>query len=56
MERFVQLLVAGGVASVVGLWAVALLDAGSVPWLVGLGLVVVGGVGLAGGIWREVDY
>lgn len=55
MERFVQLIVTGGVALVAGLWLVRILDAGSPPWLVGAGLVVLGVGGLASGIWSEVE-
>ncbi|WP_049927068.1 hypothetical protein [Halopiger goleimassiliensis] len=55
-ERFVQLIVAGGLALVAGLWLVTLSAAPSTPWLVGVGLVLVGTTGLAGGIWTELEY
>lgn len=56
MERFVQLIVAGGIALVAGLWLVRLLEAWSPPWLAGATLVVLGVLGLASGIRSEVDY
>lgn len=56
MERFVQLVVAGGLALVAGLWTLRLLETASVAWFVGLGLAAVGVAGLAAGIWIEVDY
>lgn len=56
MERFVRLITAGGIALVVGLWLVTLLEAGSFPWLLGAVLVPLGLGGLAGGIWLEIDW
>ncbi|QIQ75656.1 hypothetical protein GL213_03390 [Halogeometricum borinquense] len=56
MEQFVQLLVAGGVTLVTGLWTVTLLDSGSLLWAFGVVLVVAGVGGLADGIWRNVEY
>ncbi|MFB6164333.1 MAG: hypothetical protein ABEJ31_04165 [Haloarculaceae archaeon] len=56
MERFVQLLVAGGLALVAGLWALRLAAVPSWPWLAGLALAVVGLAGLGAGIWTEIDY
>ena len=47
---------AGGVALVAGLWTATYFDAGSLPWLFGAGLALVGSAALAGGIWLEVDY
>lgn len=56
MERFVQLVVAGGVALVAGLWALRLSPTASGAWLAGVGLVAVGVGGLAAGIWSEIEY
>ncbi|ESP87434.1 hypothetical protein K933_14203 [Candidatus Halobonum tyrrellensis G22] len=56
MERFVALVVAGGVALVAGLWLVSLLAAGSPAWLLGVGLALVGVAALAAGIRRELAY
>ncbi len=56
VERFVVLLVAGGLALVAGLWSTTLLEAGSRPWLAGLALVGLGVVALAAGIHSEVEY
>lgn len=55
MERFVELVVAGGLALVAGLWTLELAAAWSPPWAVGGLLVLAGLAGLAGGIWREVE-
>lgn len=56
MERFVRLIVGGGIALVAGLWIATLAGTGSGPWLLGVALVVVGVGALAGGIWWEIDY
>lgn len=56
MERFVRFIVAGGIALVAGLWLVALLERGSLPWLAGVALAVVGIAGLAWGIASEIRY
>jgi hypothetical protein len=55
MERFVRLLVAGGIALVAGLWLVALFESASLPWLVGLGLAALGTGGLGAGIASELE-
>lgn len=55
MERFVQVVLAGGLALVAGLWIATLFGVGSVPWAVGVALAVAGVVGLGWGIWMEVD-
>lgn len=55
MERFVTLVVAGGLALVAGLWTLHLSAGWSAPWLVGVAVVVAGVAGLAAGIWRELD-
>lgn len=54
-ERFVQLVVGGGLALVAGLWVVTLTAPASLAWLAGLFLVALGVVGLAAGIWTELD-
>lgn len=55
VERFVQLVVVGGLCLVTGLWVVEL--GGDTPWLWAVGVVVaVAGVGLLGtGIWSQIE-
>jgi len=55
VERFVQAIVAGGLALVAGLWATALFAFGSPAWLVGVALVVAGIAGLSWGIYSELS-
>lgn len=55
VERFVELVVLGGIALVAGLWIVALFPSGSLPWAIGVALALLGVGGLAGGIRSEVD-
>jgi hypothetical protein len=55
MERFVQLLLGGGVALVGGLWLLALFEAPSSRWLLGAGLTALGVVGLLVGIGTEIE-
>lgn len=55
MERFVGLIVAGGLALIAGLWVVALFAAWSGVWLAGAALAGLGTVGLAAGIASEVE-
>lgn len=55
VERFVRLIVGGGVALVAGLWLLALFDAWSVAWLAGAGLSLIGVGGLASGIGRRIE-
>ena len=55
MERFVQLIVAGGVVLVGALWLAALSEWGSAPWLAGVVLALCGTAGLAAGIWSELE-
>ena len=55
-ERFVQLVVAGGLALVAGLWAGALSTAWSPLWSLGVALALLGAGGLAAGIRSELDY
>ncbi|QLD90276.1 hypothetical protein HWV07_15030 [Natronomonas salina] len=55
MERFAELITAGGLALVAGLWLTALVATGSLPWLAGAALALAGAVGLGAGIWTELD-
>lgn len=55
MERFVGLVVAGGLALLVGLWLVALFASWSGVWLAGIALAGLGVVGLAAGIASELE-
>lgn len=55
MERFVQVVLAGGVALLAGLWTVRLTGAWSPAWLAGVALATIGVAGLAVGIGRELD-
>jgi uncharacterized membrane protein HdeD (DUF308 family) len=55
MERFVTLVLAGGLGLVAGLWTLRLSTRWSPAWLVGVVLVVAGAAGLAGGIRRELE-
>lgn len=56
MEWFVQVIVAGGIALVGGLWFVTVLEAWSPAWMGSLALALVGTAGLAVGIWTEIEY
>lgn len=56
VERFVQLIVGGGLALVAGLWLTTISSIWSFPWLLGAVLVLLGMGGLAGGIGNEIDY
>ncbi|WP_423999067.1 hypothetical protein ACOZ4I_09995 [Haloarcula salina] len=55
MERFVELVVAGGLATVTGLWVTRLTAALSTPWLAGAALAGLGVFALGAGIAREVS-
>lgn len=55
MERFVRLIVAGGLSLLAGLWAQTLTTTGSRIWYGGLVLVLVGLAGLAAGIQLAID-
>jgi len=55
MERFVRLIVAGGLSLLAGLWAATLTTTGSRIWYGGLVLVLVGLAGLAAGIQLAID-
>lgn len=54
MERFVSVVTGGGIALVVGLWFVRVFAFGSLPWVLGLGLILLGAGGLAGGIRSQL--
>lgn len=55
MERFVQLIVVGGLVLVGALWAVSFLDPWSVAWLAGVVLALLGVGGLSAGISSEIE-
>ena len=55
MEPFAQLVVAGGLALLAGLWTLGLAAAFSPAWLGGAALVGAGVAGLTAGIDRELD-
>lgn len=55
MERFVGLIVAGGLALVAGLWLLALLESGAAGWVLGLALTVLGTAVLGVGIASELE-
>jgi len=54
-ERFVRLIVGGGIVLVAGLWIVTLSTLWSVHWLVGIALAVLGTVWLLGGIVSQIE-
>jgi len=54
MERSVQLIVAGGVTLIAGLWAVHLLVWASPEWYAGVLLALLGAGALAQGIRRDL--
>ena len=56
MERFDQIIVAGGLALVAGLWLRQIADPSSQAWLAGVALALVGVVALAVGINSQIDY
>ncbi|NUB89698.1 hypothetical protein HTZ84_19590 [Haloterrigena sp. SYSU A558-1] len=55
MERFVRLIVAGGLVLVGALWLVDLFARGSPQWLVGVALAILGFVGVMAGIFSELE-
>ncbi|SEW15122.1 hypothetical protein [Natrinema salifodinae] len=55
MERFVQLIVAGGVVLVGALWLVAVAEAWSADWLAGVALALLGAGANVAGIVRELE-
>jgi hypothetical protein len=56
MERFVQFVVAGGIALVAGLWFVALASGQTSLRLLGVALAAGGTLGLAVGIRKELVW
>ena len=56
VERFVRLIVGGGLALVAGLWVATLSAVPSPPWLFGAALALLGTAALAAGINHELDY
>lgn len=56
MERFVQLIVGGGITLLAGLWALTLSEPWSVPWSLGLLAALLGTAALGGGIRSALDY
>ena len=56
MERFVQFIVAGGLALLAGLWGSQIVDASSQAWLGSVAIAVVGVVALAVGINSQIEY
>ncbi|MFQ3476133.1 hypothetical protein HKK80_07715 [Halonotius sp. F2-221B] len=56
MERFVQFIVAGGLALVVGLWGSQIAAPSSQAWLGSVAVALVGVVALAVGINSQIDY
>lgn len=55
VERFVQLIVAGGLALLSGLWLTVLFAVATPGWTLGAALAIAGVAGLAAGIYRELD-
>ncbi|WP_336363658.1 hypothetical protein [Halalkalicoccus salilacus] len=55
VERFVWLIVGGGIALIAGLWLVAFFDAWSIAWLAGAGLALLGAGSLGGGIDSRIE-
>jgi hypothetical protein len=56
MERFVQFIVAGGLALVAGLWGSQLTAPPSQAWLGSVAVVVGGVIALAVGINSQIEY
>jgi len=56
MERFVQFIVAGGLALLAGLWLRRIADPASGAWLAGVALAVLGVVALGVGIYSQIEY
>ncbi|ELZ05106.1 MULTISPECIES: hypothetical protein [Natrialba] len=54
MERFVTLIVAGGLCLLAGLWLAELVAVGSPPWIAGAALALCGTVAILAGIRREL--
>lgn len=56
VERSVRAIVGGGISLVAGLWLVTLGSRWSPLWLVGSAMALVAAVGLAWGIWIDLEY
>lgn len=56
MERFVQIIVAGGLALLAGLWLAQSTVLTSQAWLGGVALVALGVIALAVGINSQIEY
>jgi len=56
MERFVQVIVAGGLALLAGLWGGQIADPVSKAWLGSVAVAVGGVLALAVGINSQLDY
>ncbi|WP_222916754.1 hypothetical protein [Natrinema sp. SYSU A 869] len=55
MERFVQLIVAGGIVLVAACWLVAFVEYGSAPWVGGIVLALLGAGAVVAGITNELE-
>lgn len=55
MARFVQLIVASVIVLVGALWALALFEQGSGPWIAGAILAFGDTAGVLAGIWSEIE-
>ena len=55
MERFVRLIVAGGLVLVGGLWLVERFAWGSPRWAVGIALAILGVAAVMAGIFSELE-
>ena len=56
MERFVQFIVAGGLALVAGLWISQQEPQAATAWLAGIALAALGGLALAVGTYSPLEY
>lgn len=56
VERFVRLLVIGGLALITGLWFVELFVSWSILWGLGVGLSLIAVAILGGAIWSQITY
>jgi hypothetical protein len=56
MERFVELVVAGGLSLLAGLWTARLATTRSPLWVAGVAIALLGALALAAGIWSELDW
>lgn len=56
MERFAELVVAGGLSLLAGLWIAQLATAWSSLWAAGVAIALLGAVALTAGIWSELDW